>query len=69
MQVLAQLRGDAELPWEGDRLTDEARHQLGVFRGAVLGLLCRDPAQRASVSELCSACDNVVASQTTVGTS
>ena len=66
VQVRAQLRGDAELPWEGDRFAADTR-QLGVFREAVLGLLRRDPAQRATVEDLCGACTSVVTSQTTIG--
>lgn len=66
MQVRAQLRGEADLPWEGSRLADAAK-QLGVFKKAVLGLLRRDPVQRATVEDLCGACNDVVASQTTSG--
>ena len=65
---MAQLRGDAELPWEGEGLCRDTRHHLGVFYETVLGMLRRDPAQRATMSDLCAACDNVVHSSTTVGT-
>lgn len=66
VQVAAQLRGDKELPWEGERLCQKTRRQLGIFCRAVLGLLHRDPAQRARMDDFCDTCNDVVMSSTTM---
>ena len=55
MQVKAQLRGEAPLPWEGARLDAAVEQKLGVFRDSVLALLRRDPTQRATMQAFCSA--------------
>lgn len=52
VQVVAQLKGDELLPWEGDgEHALRLRHQLGHFKKAVLSLLRRNPAKRASLSQ------------------
>ena len=66
-QVAAQLRGEAELPWEGERLCQQTRQRLGIFCKGVLGLLQRDPAQRARMTDFCNTCNDVVMTNTTVG--
>ena len=43
---------EAPLPWEGGRLTPEIKARLGNIKTPVLSMLCRDPAQRASCSQL-----------------
>lgn len=49
VQVVAQLVGEEKLPWEGKGREKEMLRNAGRFKGAVLGLLRRDPAQRARV--------------------
>ena len=67
MQVMDRIEGlnGLTLPWEGD-LTPAVRRQLGIFRGSVLQLLARDPAQRPSMEEFCMSCDRVLAGSTSV---
>ena len=65
VQVEAQLRGEAALPWEGDRLTPGAVLKLGSFCLPVLSLLQRDPANRGTVQSFLEACNDIVSSQTT----
>lgn len=65
VQVSAQLRGEAALPWEGRRLCQETRRCLGIFCTAVLGLLKRDPAQRACMADFCKTCNDIVMTNTT----
>lgn len=71
MQVLARLRGEAELPWEGDLAAKNAtaRRRLGLFREPVLALLRRDPAQRATLSDFCRTANTVFSSPTTIANS
>eukprot|EP00892_Ulva_mutabilis_P008949 jgi/Ulvmu1/6426/UM003_0055.1 len=52
-EAYAQLRGDALLPWEGDRLTDAVRQKLGVLRTPILQTLSRDAAARPPCSVFC----------------
>ena len=68
VQVLAMLRGDELLPWEGERGT-ESLASLGALKGPVLQLLQRDPGQRASVRRFHLACSRVFASHVTIPTS
>lgn len=65
LQVIAQLRGDLMLPWEGEMSAHTAR-QLGAFKGPVLQLLHRDPGLRVSMKRFYTACTKIVASRTTV---
>lgn len=53
VQAYTQLRGDAPLPWEGERLTDAVRAKLGVLRSPILETLNRDPAARPPCSVFC----------------
>ena len=64
MQVSLQLRGQQELPWEGERLRSrpDLRKRLGVFKRPVLALLHRDPVKRASMIDFCTACDTLFSS-------
>jgi hypothetical protein len=59
MQLYAQLLGDEPLPWEGDRLTDDVTHKLGVFADSVLALLSRDPSARPSMHEFARDCEAI----------
>jgi hypothetical protein len=65
MQVIAQLRGDLPLPWEGN-MSPAVLRQLGAFKGPVLQLLHRDASQRVSMKRFYFACTKIVASRTTV---
>lgn len=59
VQVYSQLLGEADLPWEGDRLTVEVQRKLGVFRRPVLQLLQRDPTARISLHQFARGCDSI----------
>jgi hypothetical protein len=62
MQVMDHIEGrnGMHLPWEGESLTAVNRSRLGVFRGVVLMLLSRDPADRPSMEQFCKTCDRVL---------
>eukprot|EP00892_Ulva_mutabilis_P004168 jgi/Ulvmu1/2122/UM127_0007.1 len=64
-KVLAQLRGDEPLPWEGE-LERQQDRLLGAFKGPVLQLLQRDPARRISMRRFHDACTKLFASVSTV---
>lgn len=66
--MLAKLRGDMELAWEGDlnEKNPTARRRLGLFREPVLALLHRNPEERASLSEFCRTVNSVFSSPTTI---
>jgi hypothetical protein len=62
VQVLAQLRGEAPLPWEGDRQNAIIlREKLGTFKDPILSLLHRDPSCRESLRNFQSLCTRGVA--------
>lgn len=65
VQVRQQLRGEAELPWEGDRLAPDLRRRLGTLKVPVLGMLHRDPAQRWTCEQFWRALHAVFSGQTT----
>ena len=65
VQVIAQLRGDVPLPWEGELSSDTVR-KLGAFKGPVLQLLQREPSRRVSMRRFHVACTKLFASRTTV---
>jgi hypothetical protein len=60
MDRIEGLNGQ-ELPWEGQNLTPANRRQLGVFRGTLMELLNRDPAERPSMENFCDTCNRVLA--------
>ena len=64
MQVMAQLRGESELPWEGRRFRAHPsdRRRLGVFRQPVLALLQRRPERRATMQQFCNSCHRLFSS-------
>lgn len=68
VQVYAQLLGEAELPWEGARLTLEVQRQLGVFRRPVLQLLAREPGDRISLRQFARDCESIFDSPSLVNT-
>lgn len=57
-QIMKQLQGEIDLPWEGDQNL-EARRKLGMFRQPILSLLRRDPEERGTVASFYSACQQV----------
>lgn len=57
MQVMAQLRGELPLPWEGAEKSAVAR-QGDVLRGPVMRLLARNPAARMSMTQFRAACEH-----------
>ena len=63
MQILRQLRGDDDLPWEGE-LGSSARKKLGIFEQPILAL--REPSERKSLAGFCEACQDVFSSASTV---
>jgi hypothetical protein len=68
VQVMDRIQGlnGLQLPWEGDNLTTANRRKLGIFKGSLLKLLDRDPAERPSMEEFCDACTRVLAGSTSV---
>lgn len=54
-----------QLPWEGT-VQPAVRRQLGIFKGNVLHLLARDPAERPSMAEFCRSCDRALAGSSSV---
>lgn len=60
MQVIAQLMGEAQLPWEGANLTMEHKGRLGVLRKAVLQLLDRDPSRRSPLRSFAEKCKSLI---------
>jgi hypothetical protein len=65
LQVLAQLRGDLALPWEGE-MSLKVQKDLGLFKGPVLQLLHRDPERRVSMKRFHVACTHLFNSRTTI---
>lgn len=53
MQAYVQLKGDAPLPWEGERLTPAVRGKLGILRTPILETLNRDASARPPCSVFC----------------
>jgi hypothetical protein len=63
VQVVAQLLGQAKLPWE--TMTAEDRHKLGAFRKPILALLNRDPAKRPTMPDFYNNCNAIFSTSTT----
>jgi hypothetical protein len=61
VQVMDQLVGNRELPWEGSRLTQGVLRKLGAHRRDILGLLHRDPRQRLTLYQFLNSCSMVLA--------
>ena len=49
LQVVAALRGEEELPWEGT-LSGAVAGKLGALRAPILSMLHRDPSLRPSMA-------------------
>jgi hypothetical protein len=66
LQVVQQLLGNLELPWEGTRAeADRERlRKLRGLRGPVLSLLSRAPGTRISMAAFCEACDDIFSTRT-----
>lgn len=63
MQVIEQILGSKAAPW--DVLAEADRKKLGAFRGPVLELLRRDPAQRPTMPQFYARCNAIFATSTT----
>lgn len=59
--VIDQLVGKKELPWEGSRFTASVQRKLGAHRKDVLGLLRRDPEQRLTLYQFLNSCSQMLA--------
>eukprot|EP00892_Ulva_mutabilis_P004163 jgi/Ulvmu1/2118/UM127_0003.1 len=59
-KVLAQLKGDSQLPWEGSRSSKHLQ-RLGMLQAPVMRLLERIPAHRASARQFHTACNKAFA--------
>jgi len=66
MQVVAQLQGERNLPWEGARCGPQL-HRLGALRSAVLHLLERNPVQRSTAREFHTACSEAFSGHAGLG--
>lgn len=66
VQIMRQLQGEEELPWEGQQNSSMVRKKLGIFRQPILSLLQRAPADRSSLAVFCNACQQVFSSTSTV---
>jgi hypothetical protein len=67
VQVMAQIAGEKRLPWEQQgELASERMEALGVFKGAILQLLNRDPQQRPSMQRFYDAANRIFSSRTTI---
>lgn len=64
VQVLAMLRGDKPLPWEGEG-SAAAVAMLGALKEPVLQLLRRDAAQRTSAQHFHETCSRMFANRST----
>lgn len=64
MQILAQLLGDQELPWEGARAAPETMRKLRSLRTPVLALLDRNPQRRLTMQQFCESCDDIFGTRT-----
>lgn len=60
LQVVGQLLGEEELPWEGNNLTFDHRTRLGALRRPILQLLERDPGQRPSMQAFSDKCRRLI---------
>ena len=60
LQVVGQLLGEEQLPWEGSNLTFDHRTRLGALRRPILQLLEREPAQRTSMQAFSDRCRSMV---------
>jgi hypothetical protein len=53
VQIIAQLKGEAELPWEGERAEPEVLRKMRTLRRPIMSLLERDPEKRPSMMKFC----------------
>lgn len=67
VQVIAQLLGEKQLPWqERDELGLQRLEALGVFKGAILQMLNLDPSLRPSMERFYNATNRVFSSRATI---
>lgn len=64
VQILAQLLGDQDLPWEGTRAAPDTMRKLRSLRSPIMLLLERDPARRLSMQQFCESCDDIFGTRT-----
>ena len=67
MQIISQLKGEAELPWEGDRAKPDVMRKLRTLRRPVMALLDRDPTNRPTMMKFCDQCDDIFGTRTLKG--
>jgi hypothetical protein len=67
VQIIAQLKGEAELPWEGERANPEVMRKLRTLRRPIMALLERDPAMRPTMLKFCDLCDDIFGTRTLKG--
>lgn len=65
LQVIAMLKGDLPMPWEGEMSADMHR-KLGAFKGLILQLLQRNPRRRVSLRHFHTTCTRLFDSRTTI---
>lgn len=58
LQVVAALKGEEDLPWEGEMSEDVIR-KLGAMHDTILAMLHREPDMRPSMKEIHSAIVNM----------
>jgi hypothetical protein len=64
MQVIAQIVGEQQLPWESEQGARLLLRRAGKFKGPLLQLLNRDPAERPTIESFVMQCSNILSSTT-----
>jgi hypothetical protein len=67
VQIIAQLKGEADLPWEGERADPEVLRKMRTLRRPIMSLLERDPEKRPSMAKFCDQCDDIFGTRTLKG--
>ena len=62
--AVAQIVGEAPLPWEEEGREKELLKRAGRFRHAVMQLLVRDPEERCTIDTFMQQCANVLSTTT-----
>eukprot|EP00892_Ulva_mutabilis_P008922 jgi/Ulvmu1/6401/UM003_0029.1 len=63
-QILAQLLGEQDLPWEGARAAPDTMRKLRTLRAPVMSLLERNPLRRMNMQQFCESCDDIFGTRT-----
>ena len=61
LQVIAQIAGEAPLPWEDPATAPAILKRFGLFKEVILELLERDPDARPSMADFMRSCRQVLA--------